>query len=104
MQRQHMGAQRSSGRAAEGCGSEGTAAVARTEPPRRCGRPSPAAFALLLRAALGILLAISASLATAADFLVDRWTIADGLPVNGINAIQRDANGYLWLATFGGLA
>ena len=31
------------------------------------------------------------------------WTIEDGLPQNTVNAILQTRDGYLWLATFGGL-
>lgn len=36
-------------------------------------------------------------------FSVDRWTVADGLPVNSINDLVFDEQGYLWLATGDGL-
>lgn len=36
-------------------------------------------------------------------YLVDHWTTADGLPVNGVNRVLRGRSGYLWLATFDGL-
>src|SRR5262245_57608165 len=32
------------------------------------------------------------------------WTTEDGLPQNSVNAIVQSRDGYLWLATFGGLA
>lgn len=32
-----------------------------------------------------------------------RWSVEDGLPVNSINAMVRDADGFLWLATMDGL-
>jgi len=32
------------------------------------------------------------------------WTTEDGLPQNSVNAILQSRDGYLWLATFGGLA
>lgn len=38
------------------------------------------------------------------EYLLDRWTTADGLPVNGTNAVHIGKSGYLWLATFDGLA
>ncbi|MGH9382076.1 MAG: sigma 54-interacting transcriptional regulator [Thermoanaerobaculia bacterium] len=31
------------------------------------------------------------------------WTADDGLPVNGVNAIEQTRDGYLWFGTFGGL-
>jgi ligand-binding sensor domain-containing protein len=36
-------------------------------------------------------------------YLLDRWTNADGLPVNGTTDVLMGARGYLWLATFDGL-
>ncbi len=33
----------------------------------------------------------------------ERWTTADGLPVNGISALARTPDGYLWVATYDGL-
>jgi len=33
----------------------------------------------------------------------ESWSIADGLPVNSINAIIQDRRGYIWAATFDGL-
>jgi signal transduction histidine kinase/ligand-binding sensor domain-containing protein len=37
------------------------------------------------------------------DYLLDVWTIDNGLPQNSINAIVQTKDGYLWLATFDGL-
>lgn len=58
-------------------------------------------FKLLLVAGF-ILLAVKSILA--AEFRIDRWTTAEGLPQNTINAIDQTRDGYLWLGTFGGLA
>jgi diguanylate cyclase (GGDEF)-like protein len=33
-----------------------------------------------------------------------RWTLEDGLPQSSVNAVAQDGEGYLWLATYGGLA
>jgi ligand-binding sensor domain-containing protein len=33
----------------------------------------------------------------------DTWTTEDGLPQNSINAILQTSDGYIWLATYGGL-
>lgn len=38
-----------------------------------------------------------------AQYLVDHWTTAHGLPVNGINRVLVSRSGYVWLATFDGL-
>lgn len=37
------------------------------------------------------------------DLLFDTWTIEDGLPQNSVNDIVQTPDGYLWLATYGGL-
>ena len=37
------------------------------------------------------------------DYLIRSWTTADGLPINYIGGIAQTADGYLWLATGGGL-
>ena len=37
-------------------------------------------------------------------FLQTVWTTEDGLPQNSVNDIIQGRDGYLWLATFGGLA
>jgi signal transduction histidine kinase/ligand-binding sensor domain-containing protein len=37
-------------------------------------------------------------------FLKTIWTVQDGLPQNTVTAILQTRDGYLWLATFGGLA
>ena len=49
-------------------------------------------------------LASAAHLSAAADFRIDRWTTAEGLPQNTINTVVQTRDGYLWVATFGGLA
>jgi ligand-binding sensor domain-containing protein len=33
----------------------------------------------------------------------DVWTVQDGLPQSSVNDIQQTRDGYLWLATYGGL-
>jgi signal transduction histidine kinase/ligand-binding sensor domain-containing protein len=40
----------------------------------------------------------------AADYIVDAWQTEQGLPDNFINAIAQSPEGYLWIATFNGLA
>ncbi len=57
-----------------------------------------ALFALLAAAA------VRASTAEQEAYLVDRWGVDEGLPVNGVTALHRDPEGYLWLTTFDGLA
>src|SRR5437868_12846950 len=39
-----------------------------------------------------------------AQYLHSVWTTENGLPQNSINAILQTRDGYLWIATFGGLA
>ena len=39
-----------------------------------------------------------------ADYVVQNWQVEDGLPQSSVLAIQQTPDGYLWLATFGGLA
>ena len=38
------------------------------------------------------------------DYLITTWQVEDGLPNNSVSAITQTPDGYLWLATFGGLA
>ncbi len=64
-----------------------------------------------LRFCLGVLVACALGLTQAAtavvvddDWSLTRWDSSDGLPVNSINAMVQDENGYLWLATMDGLA
>jgi signal transduction histidine kinase/ligand-binding sensor domain-containing protein len=38
------------------------------------------------------------------EYIVDSWQAEDGLPDNFINEIARTPDGYLWIATFNGLA
>lgn len=42
--------------------------------------------------------------ASESGFVVDRWTTDSGLPQNSINAILQSLDGYLWIATNGGVA
>ncbi|MCW5960241.1 MAG: hypothetical protein KIS76_08755 [Pyrinomonadaceae bacterium] len=42
--------------------------------------------------------------ALAAELGFDVWTTADGLPQNSVNGIVQTPDGYLWLATYDGLA
>lgn len=37
-------------------------------------------------------------------FLITKWTTEEGLPQNSVNSIVQTQDGYIWLATFGGLA
>ncbi|WP_159821229.1 ligand-binding sensor domain-containing protein [Colwellia sp. 20A7] len=39
-----------------------------------------------------------------ADYFTQTWNTHDGLPHNGVNAISQTTDGYLWIATWEGLA
>ncbi|MEO5509026.1 MAG: two-component regulator propeller domain-containing protein, partial [Longimicrobiales bacterium] len=39
----------------------------------------------------------------ASGFVVESWTVRDGLPVNGIFDLHQSQSGYIWLATYDGL-
>jgi signal transduction histidine kinase/ligand-binding sensor domain-containing protein len=55
----------------------------------------------------GVLLVgmVACAVATAQpEYQFDHWTTDDGLPQNAVNAIVQTRDGYLWLATFDGLA
>ena len=39
----------------------------------------------------------------APGFVLESWTVKDGLPVNSINKVIQSKSGYIWLATFDGL-
>lgn len=54
------------------------------------------------RAIITILVA-SPLFAYAPQFVLKTWTTEDGLPQNSVNAILQDDDGYLWLATYGGV-
>lgn len=41
--------------------------------------------------------------AASAQYRFDSWTTENGLPQNSVHAIHQTRDGYLWLATFGGL-
>ncbi|MCB1024530.1 MAG: hypothetical protein KDB79_09075, partial [Acidobacteria bacterium] len=38
------------------------------------------------------------------EFVITKWTTEDGLPQNTVTSIIQTSDGYIWLATFGGLA
>ncbi|OOE48999.1 diguanylate cyclase, partial [Salinivibrio kushneri] len=38
------------------------------------------------------------------DYFIETWTSANGLPHNSINAIAQTSDGYLWFATWEGVA
>ena len=37
-------------------------------------------------------------------YSVDRWRLEDGLPQTSVNGLAQDERGFIWVATFGGLA
>src|SRR5262245_50880148 len=70
--------------------------------PRQCQR-----IIRFSRACAGALLGglLACAVATAQPkYQFDHWTTDDGLPQNAVNAIVQTRDGYLWLATFDGLA
>ncbi len=38
------------------------------------------------------------------NFVMRDWQVDDGLPANEVNAIIQTHDGYIWIATFSGLA
>jgi len=71
----------------------------RAGPRRRWGRPVVA----LLTALLG-LVADGPGQASSHRFDIRSWDVRDGLPQSSVTAITQDPQGFLWLATFGGVA
>ncbi|MEO6567213.1 MAG: two-component regulator propeller domain-containing protein [Opitutaceae bacterium] len=66
-------------------------------------------FMCCLAIAAGWLLSVSSMPMHAADasesrLLTRRWQIEDGLPHNSANAVLQSPEGYLWIATYAGLA
>jgi ligand-binding sensor domain-containing protein len=59
---------------------------------------SPIIFTIFLIANLGPLQGWSQ------DYLYDKWGVKDGLPQNTVRQILQTRDGYLWIATEGGLA
>src|SRR5215471_85752 len=57
---------------------------------------------VLLPAACAIVCSLFAPRAIA-QYRFDSWTTDNGLPENSVNSITQTRDGYLWLATFGGL-
>lgn len=52
----------------------------------------------------GALAANKAIEARTNDFLIKKWTTAEGLPQNTVTSIVQTSDGYIWVGTFGGLA
>ena len=64
----------------------------------------PQAASVIVRALKTILVLPFLSAAFAQGVVVDHWTNENGLPVNSIRGICQGPEGYLWLATYDGLA
>ena len=62
------------------------------------------AFALLIPLATGAAAANPNATDPLGDYSVSSWNEADGLPAGRIRGIEQDNDGYLWLATDGGLS
>ncbi|WP_421853759.1 two-component regulator propeller domain-containing protein [Marinomonas sp.] len=62
----------------------------------------------MMTSLLGIMLILTASVAQAktllTDYFRDTWSTQEGLPHNSINAIAQTSDGYLWFATWEGVA
>lgn len=58
----------------------------------------------LLFVAFFLLLVSTLKMAAAPQFRFDSWTTDNGLPQISVNSILQTADGFLWVATFGGLA
>jgi diguanylate cyclase (GGDEF)-like protein len=70
---------------------------------RRAGGLACATFRLLCVAVLALAATVAAARSLADDF-VESWTTRDGLPHSTINGIGQTADGFLWLATWEGIA
>lgn len=82
----------------------GRAGDAPSSPTYRLALAIPPAF-LLLQLLLGATPLVAADAQRPAPLRVHRsWTTEQGIPQNSVTAILQDHRGYLWLATFGGLA
>jgi signal transduction histidine kinase/DNA-binding response OmpR family regulator/ligand-binding sensor domain-containing protein len=46
---------------------------------------------------------INSGYGAAPGFVVESWTITDGLPVNSVTTVLQSRSGYIWLGTFDGL-
>lgn len=55
-------------------------------------------------AAIACLASVPTAWAADGEYLIHLWNTDRGLPQNGVNAVAQTPDGYLWVATFGGLA
>jgi len=66
----------------------------------------PVMFPVLRHLGVGLCMvawAAASAVAAPAPYRIDTWTTADGLPTNSVNAVVQTRDGFLWLATYGGL-
>lgn len=61
-------------------------------------------FRVLVVLSLVLASAANADTPGASRFIVSRWDVSDGLPQTSVTALAQDDRGFLWVATFGGLA
>ncbi|MEP0548048.1 MAG: two-component regulator propeller domain-containing protein [Rhodothermales bacterium] len=66
-------------------------------------RAATRACAITLLVALGMGTGAGAQPAVPPGYVLEHWTVEDGLPVNAVTAVKQDRHGYLWVATFDGL-
>ena len=65
---------------------------------RRSSLVPAVAFILALASVSG-----AQAVAPSSEYVRENWTVADGLPINTINAIIQTRDGYLWLGTNDGV-
>src|SRR5687768_221947 len=58
----------------------------------------------ILAVLLFVLAVVSPRDAHAQRYLIEAWTVDDGLPQSSVNQVVQTRDGFIWLATFGGLA
>jgi ligand-binding sensor domain-containing protein len=58
----------------------------------------------MTRFAAAVVLLLYACPAAAQQYRIDAWTADDGLPQNSVNQVVQTRDGFIWLATFAGLA
>ena len=75
--------------------------------PRVEKAPRPSRHRIAVAVATGLLAGVFIAPVKAqypAQYVATDWQTEQGLPQNSVNAILQDRQGYLWIATFGGLA
>lgn len=58
----------------------------------------------MIRLLIGLVFLFSVSISEAQNYSFITYSASDGLPQSQVNSITQDSSGYLWIATFGGLA